>query len=143
MAASSIPTSGSPLRVDTAATANSVPQRDGTGGVLHTVVTASSGLVTQGTIAEQRKSITATQTVDATATAWFVAAAAAVVLTLPSAATCDGRRYSFLKTDASGFTVTITPAGVETINGAATKVLSTQFSGCTIQSDGTNWFIVP
>jgi hypothetical protein len=46
------------------------------------------------------------------------------------------------KIDSSGNTVTIDPDGSATIDGAATKVLTTQYEHTTIQYDGTNWHTI-
>lgn len=43
---------------------------------------------------------------------------------------------------ASGHTLTIDPNGSETIDGAATLVLSTDNAWCYLQSDGTNWMVL-
>jgi len=53
-----------------------------------------------------------------------------------------GRIHIFKKTDSSANTVTIDPLGSETIDGAATYVLSLQYSTVTIMSDGTNWHVI-
>ena len=45
------------------------------------------------------------------------------------------------KIDSSANTVTIDAAGANTIDGVATKVISTQYDKLTIQWDGTNWHI--
>lgn len=64
-------------------------------------------------------------------------------MTLPAASTCAGRIYLISKVNASiTDTVTIDGNGAETINGATTIVLTTQFSSRTIISDGTNWFVI-
>lgn len=42
-------------------------------------------------------------------------------------------------TAAAGHSLTLDPAGSETISGASTLVLNTDYAYCTIQSDGTNW----
>lgn len=72
------------------------------------------------------------------------------VITLPDVADCitidsDGndvtKILTIIKIDSSGNTVTITPTS-GTINGAGTKVLNTQYQSATIQTDGTNWFII-
>ena len=48
--------------------------------------------------------------------------------------------YCIKKVDSSNHAVTIaTAAG--TIDGASTKVLSTQYAVTTIRSDGTNWYL--
>jgi hypothetical protein len=53
-----------------------------------------------------------------------------------------GIQYTIKKTDASANAVTIDGFGAETIDGAATKVINTQYESVTIVSDGSNWFIV-
>lgn len=67
------------------------------------------------------------------------ATAAPLVAVLPSAVGIRGRAFTVLKVDASANAVTVTPAGGETINGAATAALSAQWSGLTVTSDGANW----
>lgn len=54
-----------------------------------------------------------------------------------------GRKIKIIKTDASSATniVTIDPNSTETINGAATYLLHTQYQSVTLVSDGTNWVI--
>lgn len=42
-------------------------------------------------------------------------------------------------TAAAGHSLTLDPASSETISGASTLVLNTDYAYCTIQSDGTNW----
>lgn len=63
-------------------------------------------------------------------------------ITLPAAAGVTRRIYTIIKSDVSANTVTIDGNASETINGALTKVISTQYAGCTIQCDGSNWFII-
>lgn len=62
-----------------------------------------------------------------------------LTLTLPSAAGDVGRTFTVIKTDASANTVTVDPAGTETINGGATAVITRQHTALTIISDGANW----
>lgn len=62
-------------------------------------------------------------------------------LTLPAAASHTGRFYTIKKIVAAN-TCTIQANGAETIDGANTVALTTQWSGKTIQSNGTSWFIV-
>lgn len=52
-----------------------------------------------------------------------------------------GKIFTIKKIDASAFTVTIVPAS-GTLDGAANAVLTTQYQSVTIQTDGTNWFII-
>lgn len=52
-----------------------------------------------------------------------------------------GKVFTIKKIDASAFTVTILPDS-GTLDGAANVVLTTQYQSVTIQTDGTNWFII-
>jgi hypothetical protein len=70
------------------------------------------------------------------------ATGAARIITLPAASACTGRIYYVLKSDATVNTVTIDGNGSETISGAANQVLSTQWSGFAMQSDGSNFVII-
>ncbi len=63
------------------------------------------------------------------------------VFTLPTAASASGYTFVFKKI-VSANTLTIDGAGSETIDGATTKVLSTQWTSVTIHSNGTAWFII-
>ena len=68
------------------------------------------------------------------------ATSAAIVATLPSAATAgNGFKVAFKKTDSSANAVTLTPNGADTIDGATTYALSSQYAFVFIVSDGTNW----
>lgn len=62
-------------------------------------------------------------------------------VTLPAAASHTGRIYVIKKTTAAN-TVTIDANASETIDGATTVDLTTQYSGKVIQCDGTNWHII-
>lgn len=69
------------------------------------------------------------------------ASGGAVLVNLPSAATCPGRVYRVKKIDASANAVTIDAAGTEKIDDALTLVIPAQYQEYEIQSDGTNWWI--
>lgn len=63
-----------------------------------------------------------------------------VTITLPSAATLTAGRYFVIqRIDGSVNTVTIDADGAETINGAATKAIASQWDGIRVVCDGTNW----
>ncbi|MFE2326132.1 hypothetical protein ACFXD5_19755 [Streptomyces sp. NPDC059385] len=62
-------------------------------------------------------------------------------ITLISAAATPNR-YTVKKIDSSGNTVTIAAAGAETIDGAGTKVLSSQWDKATVIPSGGNWYVV-
>ena len=70
------------------------------------------------------------------------ATTASATVNLPAAADALGKIYYIKKIDATGNTVTIDPSGAETIDGAATEVISTQFQSRTVISDGTEWHII-
>lgn len=62
-------------------------------------------------------------------------------ITLPAAASHNKRVYVVKKVDASANTVTIDGNASETIDGATTKVLTTQWQSVTLQCNGTAWFL--
>lgn len=64
-----------------------------------------------------------------------------ITVNLPSASP-NPVAYTIIKADASGNTVTVDPAGSQTINGSATRVLSAQWETVTLRSDGTNWIAI-
>lgn len=74
------------------------------------------------------------------------AAGAARIITLPAAAAAGGRplRYLISKIEASANTVTITPAGAETINGVAGSLVlpASAVSGAQLIGDGVSgWWL--
>jgi len=88
-------------------------------------------------------SISTNTTLDATHNVVDVdASSAAITITLPTAVGINGREYVIRKLDSSANAVTVDGNGAETINGAATKALSTQFETVHIMSDGANWIIL-
>lgn len=70
------------------------------------------------------------------------ATGAARTLTLLPAANCKGKIFTIKKIDSSGNTVTIDANASETIDGATTRVLSTQYASVKIQSNGTGWDVL-
>ena len=70
------------------------------------------------------------------------APAASFTVTLPAASTMTGKSLTIIKTDSDiSKTVTIDGNASETINGALTYILYTQYESVTIKCDGSNWFI--
>lgn len=65
----------------------------------------------------------------------------AITITLPASSGATGRIYNIKKIDASVNAVTVDGNASETIDGATTQVLSTQWQNLQIQCNGTNWFI--
>jgi len=68
--------------------------------------------------------------------------AASVTITLPPAVDSTGRRFVVKRTDASGNNITIDGNGVETIDGATTQAVVSQYDVTTVFCDGVEWFIV-
>lgn len=68
--------------------------------------------------------------------------AGAVTLTLPAAATSNGRYLVAKKIDASANAMTLDASGAELIDGAATKVATMQYVALTLFCDGAGWWIV-
>jgi|TARA_B110000908_G_scaffold129508_1_gene152201 hypothetical protein len=64
-----------------------------------------------------------------------------ITIVLPTAVGNHGKMF-MVKKIAAGNTVTIDANASETIDGAATKVLSAQWESVTIISNGANWFII-
>jgi hypothetical protein len=70
------------------------------------------------------------------------ATTATFALTLPTAVGIAGRRYVLKKTDASANAVTVATTSSQTIDGATTYSLATQYKYVIVMSDGANWIIV-
>lgn len=66
----------------------------------------------------------------------------AIVVSLLAASSVSGHIYNIKKIDAGANSVTISANGSNTIDGNATKVITTPFVSITIQSNGTNWYIL-
>jgi hypothetical protein len=70
------------------------------------------------------------------------ATSATFTITLPTAVGISGRIYVIKKIDSSGNAITVDANASETIDGTLTKSLNFQYESITIQSDGTNWYIL-
>lgn len=62
-------------------------------------------------------------------------------LTLPPAATAGAGRMFVIKNSGAGV-ITVDGDGAETIDGAATYTISTQYAAITVMSTGSNWIIL-
>ena len=62
-----------------------------------------------------------------------------MTLTLPQASTMPYKVLTVVKVDSGAGAVTLDGYGAETINGAATLALSSQWDRVTIWCDGTQW----
>ncbi len=131
-----------PIRADDSAQASTIALRDASGD-LYANLGNFGGLVNSGKTELKVKTVTADTTLDETATLWLAnATSAAIALTLPSPASATNRLYAVVKTDSSANAVTLTPAASETINGASSKALSSQWDKVWIFTDGTNWYLL-
>jgi hypothetical protein len=70
------------------------------------------------------------------------ATAAGFTVTLPAAATNTGRIFNIKKVDSSVNAVTIDGNGAETIDGAATLAITTQWTSIKVQCTGTEWIVI-
>jgi hypothetical protein len=70
------------------------------------------------------------------------ATAAGFTVTLPAAATNTGRIFNIKKVDSSVNAVTIDGNGAETIDGAATLAITTQWTSIKVQCTGTAWIVI-
>lgn len=70
------------------------------------------------------------------------ATSAAFNVTLPDATIVTARTFFIHKTDATANTITVNTLSSQTINGVATRVLTTQYESVTFRSDGSNWIIM-
>lgn len=93
----------------------------------------ANGYVTAFSIKSTDYSLTATDDI--------VSVTGITTITLPSAVGIAGRKYTIKNIDAAT-TVTVSVTGAETIDGAATKLLTVQYQYISVVSDGTNWLIV-
>lgn len=66
----------------------------------------------------------------------------AFTITLPTAASHTGRIYYIKKIDSSANAVTVDGDSSETIDDSTTAVLTAQYESITIQSDGSEWWII-
>lgn len=65
-----------------------------------------------------------------------------LTFTLPAAASITGRQYTFKRIDGSANSVIVDGNASETIDGATTYTLATQWQSISIISNGTNWLII-
>ncbi len=104
--------------------------------------TASSTFDVVGSLGITTVSKSANYTATASDYAILVDATGGVTIALPAAASSKGRTYVIKKTDATAGALTIDPNAAETIDGATTYVITTQYQSVTIVCDGSNWWII-
>jgi hypothetical protein len=102
-----------------------------------------SNVESGGSLGAAIATVTATTALtDAHHTVLCDATSGAITINLPAASTATRRIYNVKKIDASANAVTIDGNGAETIDGAATKAIATQWQSFTVQSNGTAWFVL-
>lgn len=106
-------------------------------------VTPLSLLHVNGAISTAIATVSSDITIDSTYSTVLVdTTSAAVTVTLPAASTCTGRVYIIKRISAGSNNVTVDGNASETIDGATTVTLSSQWAVTRIQSNGTNWFVI-
>jgi len=116
----------------------------GTSGVGIGASSPSSALQVVGPIATAINTSAKTGAYTITATDSTIQADAsggAFQVTLPTAASIAGRQYTIKRINATN-NVTVGCSGAETIDGATTKTLGSQWATGTVQSNGTTWLLV-
>lgn len=87
---------------------------------------------------------TKTANYTALSTDYFIfgdATAGSITINLPTAVGIAGKVYVIKKIDSSANTVTIDANSTQTLDGALTIVIGTQYASFSIVSNGSNWFI--
>lgn len=105
--------------------------------------TPISTVEVNGSLGTKIQTVSATTTLDVTHYTVLVdASGGAVTINLPAVASTGKRRYTIKKIDSSGNAVTIDGNASETIDGATTQSLATQYKYQEIHCDGAAWYIV-
>lgn len=105
--------------------------------------TPASSLDIQGSLGFATASVTGTTTLNQTHHVVLASdASGSFTITLPAVASNTGKVYYIKKTNSSANTITIDGNGGETIDGAATTSLSTQYDAIRIICDGSAWHII-
>lgn len=113
---------------------------NGTGNVGIGTTTPTSSLTVSGAIATPVASKTAAYTLVASDSVVLCnATSGAFTVTLPTAVGISGRQYSIKRVNGGINVVTVAAASGETIDGASTTSLLTQYAVVTLVSDGANW----
>ncbi|HUC81373.1 MAG TPA: hypothetical protein VMR70_10680 [Flavisolibacter sp.] len=106
---------------------------------------ANSTMQVEGSLSMAIRTITANTAIAATDnTVLANTTSGAVTLTLPAASGISGRIYTIKKIGSGGIDnqLTITPAGGATIDGGSSYVIYNDYTFVTLQTDGTNWYII-
>lgn len=137
--------SGTPGGSDTQVQFNDSSSFGGDAGLVYNKTTnkLTAGIVSSGSYIGGYTSKTANYT--ATTDDYFLAGDASggsFTFTLPAASGNTGLQFFFKKIDTSGNTITIDGNASETIDGATTRVINTQYETVGIICNGSNWYVI-
>lgn len=102
--------------------------------------TSINYLESNGSFATKTTTVTTNTTLNATHQEVRCNSSSAFTITLPAANTCINRIYTIKNINTGA--ITIDGNSSETIDGATTKLIPTQYTSYTIQSNGTSWDII-
>ena len=97
-------------------------------------------MVLKAGISKAIKTITSNYTVLNSDSTILINSTSAINVTLPDATSLNGRIFTLKNINTGNVTVLTTSS--QTIDGAASQSIATQYSKISIQSDGTNWWII-
>ena len=105
--------------------------------------TPNSTLDVRGSIATSYRAFTAATTATATDNLLVFTGTTAATLTLPTAIGCDGRTYMIKNASTTGPTpvLTVATTSSQTIDGSASRTLTSAYETVTVISNGANWNI--
>lgn len=117
---------------------NTLDDGSGNMGVTGGLAVNGSATLAGGLVVAQR-TVTSSYTVAANDSTVFAASLASTI-TLPTATGAAGRIHT-IKNLTSG-SVTVATSSSQTIDGSSTFSLSAQYKYVTVQSDGSNWYVI-
>ena len=103
-----------------------------------TAITTTAGLASGATLKSSGSPYTVLSTDEVII---VTTGAGGYTVDLPAASTNAGRKLIIIKADSGAGAITVTPAGADTIEGSATKSLTSQYNKIGLISDGSSiWY---